>query len=243
MAVPGTFAEAVEWAKARGVVLPDEFYGQVSDEAKGKAFTASGLSALTQIQSTMDSLTAALESGETFADWQARASGELAGLPDGRLETIFRNFTQQAYNAGRWKQFENNKANRPYLMFSAIDDARTTAICRQRNGTIKPIGDPFWTRNSPQLHHRCRSMLISLSEAQAKARSKGGSGLNKPPPADPVVGGWGYKPSGDDMAAGLVAAIADAAKDAPPGWLSTLLGFFAGGWEAITRWISRMFGG
>lgn len=241
MKIPGTFAEAVEWAKSRGVVLPAEFYGVIADEAKGKAFTVSGLAGLTQIQTAMDSLTVALETGETFEAWQKRIAPEL-DLTVPHLETVFRNFMQQAYNAGRWKQFEKNAANRPYLLFSAINDARTTAICRQRNGIIRRVDDSFWRRNSPQCHHNCRSVLIPLSESQARARSKDGDGLGQPNPTDPVTGGWGYKPMGEDLAAGLVTAIADASAKAPSSWLGTLLGFFAGGWASIVSWISKVFG-
>lgn len=241
LAIPGTFAEAVEWAKARGVVLPAEFYGAIADEAKGKAFTVSGLAGLAQIQTAMDSLTTALEMGETFDSWQSRMADTLE-LSMPHMETVFRNFVQQAYNAGRWKQFEKNAGNRPYLMFSAINDSRTTEVCRQRNGIIRRVDDPFWRRNSPQCHHNCRSTLIALTESQAKARSKGDKGLNQDNPIDPVIGGWGYKPSGEDIAAGLVTAIADAAAKAPASWLGTLLGFFAGGWASIVGWISKIFG-
>lgn len=236
---PVDFAEAIAWAKARGVVLPDTFYGALQENAKGGAFTVSGLAGLAQIQITLDSLTAALEAGDTFADWQATAEG-LGGLPDGRTETIFRNFMQQAYNAGRWAQFDRNKDARPYLMYSAIMDARTTTICRNLNGVIRAVDDPFWRTHSPQNHHQCRSQLISLSESQARARSKNNTGLNKPDPTDIPEPGWGYKQTGDDVAAGLAEAIAQSANNAPSGWLQSIIGFFASGWGALISWLGRL---
>lgn len=236
----GTFAEAIAWAKSRGVVLPDEFYGDLQDQAKAKAFTVSGLASLGQIQATLDSLTAALEAGEAFESWQAKAGDLLGSLPDGRMETIFRNFIQNAYNGGRWQQFERNKANRPYLMFSAINDNRTTEICRKRNGIIRPVDDPFWKRNSPACHHRCRSTLISLSERQAKDRSRDGEGTNKPEPTDKPADGWGHKPLGDDLAAGLAQAIADGAKAAPLSWLTAIIAFFTAGWSKLTGWLAKL---
>jgi SPP1 gp7 family putative phage head morphogenesis protein len=238
--VPGTFEEALAWAKARNVVLPEEFYGALQDTAKGRAFTVSGLQGLDQIQRTLDSLTGALESGETFDSWKKRIGPDLA-LPDPNMETVFRNFMQNAYNSGRWEQFDSNKENRPYLMFSAINDSRTTDICRHRNGMIRPVDDPFWSRSSPPCHHRCRSVLLSLSESQARARSPGNAGLNKPTPSDKPADGWGYKPTGDDVAAGLVTALADKAQNLPSSWLAALLQFFVGGWGAIASWIKRMF--
>lgn len=239
--LPADFAEAIEWAKRRGVVLPDEFYAALEEHARGGSFTVSGLAGLDQIQAALDSLNQALESGETFEQWQARVGPLLGGLPDGRTETIFRNFMQQAYNAGRWKQFEQNKTALPYLMFSAVMDDRTTTVCRARNGIIRPVDDAFWATNSPQLHHRCRSVLIALSPAQANARSRNGNGLAKPEPPDRPEPGWGYRPSGEEVAAGLAAAIAAAAKNAPVGWLAAIIAFFTSGWRLLVEWLGRWF--
>lgn len=240
ISVPGTFDEAVKWAEARGVVLSEEFYNVLKEGARGRSFTVTGLAGLDQIQKTLDSLNESLKTGETFADWKKRFGPEL-DLPDARLETIFRNHMQNAYNAGRWRQFEDNKNNRPYLMFSAINDSRTTTICRSRNGIIRPVDDPFWNRNSPILHHRCRSTLISLTESQAIKRSPGTEGINKPKPSESVPDGWGYKPIGDDAATGLVKALADKTKGLPMNWLASLLKFFSGGWSALISLIRKLF--
>ena len=102
--LPGTFDEAIAWAKARGVVVPDDFTIPVAADARGRAFTVSYLTSLAQIQAAMDSLTESLAQGETFEQWKARA-GETVGADGRALETVFRNFHQNAYNAGRWKQF------------------------------------------------------------------------------------------------------------------------------------------
>lgn len=231
---------AIAWAKSRNVVLPEEFYQDLQQSAKDKSFTVSGLAGLAQIQETFNSLNEALAAGETFADWQSRTDALLGSLPDGRTETIFRNFVQQAYNAGRWTQFERNKRNRPYLLFSAVNDARTTEICRHRNGIIRAVDDSFWKRNSPQLHHRCRSHLISLTAAQAEARSPGGTGLHQPNPTDRADDGWGYRPMGDDLAAGLAQAVADAVQSAPKSWFPSIVGFFSSIWNALTGWLSKL---
>lgn len=151
-AVPGTFEEAIAWAKSRGAVLPAEFYGALQEESRGKAFTVSGLAGLTQIQQTLDSLNTALQMGESFESWQERFGPEV-DLPGPHLEVVFRNFMQTAYNAGRWAQFERNKAALPYVQFVAIDDGRTTPICRSLNRTIRPVGDAFWRGHSPPCHH------------------------------------------------------------------------------------------
>ncbi len=239
--LPGTFEEAIAWAKARGVVLPDDFYNTVATDARGRAFTVSYLTSLAQIQAAMDSLTESLAQGETFEQWKARAGETVGTLTDAHMETVFRNFHQNAYNAGRWKQFEANKDAFPYLMFSAINDARTTDICRHRNGIIRRADDPFWNRNSPQMHHNCRSTLISLTESQAAKRSSGPTGINKPTPTDEPGTGWGYKPTSEEAARGLAEAVKSAAGAAPSGWFETIMGLFASGWSFLSRLLASIF--
>lgn len=155
MALPA-FDEALDYAKKRKIVLPQEFYDPKNKDRRGELMTVSNLAGLSQIQAVTDDLMKALENGETFEDWQQRAlaTDGVVGLPPGRTETVFRNYMQTAYNGGRWSQFERNKKEVPYLMFSAINDARTTDICRYRNGIIRPVDDDFWKSNSPMLHHR-----------------------------------------------------------------------------------------
>lgn len=238
--LPTSFQEAIDWAKNRGVILPDEFYGALAENSQNGAFTVSGLASLSQIQTVFDSLNESIAAGETFEDWQQRAGSAIGELTDAHTETIFRNFMQQGYNAGRWEQFDRNIENRPYLLFSAVNDARTTQICRHRNGIIRRVDDPFWRSNSPQLHHNCRSTLISLTAEQAHARSRNDTGINQPEPIDRADTGWGYKMTGEDVAAGLATAIAQSAKNAPAGWLSAILSFFSIGWTSLLAWLGRL---
>jgi SPP1 gp7 family putative phage head morphogenesis protein len=197
---PVDFQEAIEWARRRGIELPQAFYNELSAESRWLSFTVSGLSSLDQIQHVLDALTRTLEDGKTFADWKAEviADPSLLSLPKGRLSTIFRTNTQSAYEAGRWEQFERNKSRRGYLLFDAINDGRTTAVCRHLDGIIRPVDDPLWDRYAPLNHFNCRSTLISLTEEQARSRSgqKGGKtyGLNQPEPTEPPADGFDGSP-------------------------------------------------
>jgi hypothetical protein len=89
---PVPFLEAIAWARARSVVLPDVYYGDLQGLARAMAFSIAGISKLGQLQQTLDSLTDAMANGETLRDWQRRVkSGEIAlDLPAHRLENIFR---------------------------------------------------------------------------------------------------------------------------------------------------------
>lgn len=78
---PVPFAEAIEAARQRGVALLEEFYGALQGAARAKAFTVSGLGSIAQISQVLDSLTAALESGESLGDWKKRMREGAIALP------------------------------------------------------------------------------------------------------------------------------------------------------------------
>lgn len=207
------FSEAIAAAQQRGAVLPEVYYGQLQGIARQLAFTVSGLAGLEQIQQVKDSLDKALESGQSFNAWKKSVDAMGFGLPKHRLDNIFRTNLQGQYMAGKWEQFERNKANRPYVMYDAINDSRVRPAHLALDGKIWRIDDPQLHTHSPPNGYRCRCSLISLSESQAQARSKDGKGLNKPTvlpdgitPANPDKG-WDYSPR--NRLVGVKKAIAD----------------------------------
>jgi SPP1 gp7 family putative phage head morphogenesis protein len=166
-AVP--FAEAIRAARARGVVLPDAYYGELHGLARSLTFSVAGLSKLDQIQQVSDSLAQALESGGTFESWKKKLlkSPQALALPDHRLDNIFRTNIQSAYARGRWEKTTRNKGNRPYLMYSAINDSRTRPHHAAMDGMVAVVDDPIWESWYPPSGYRCRCSVITLSERQA----------------------------------------------------------------------------
>jgi hypothetical protein len=53
-------------------------------------------------------------------------------------------------------------------MDDALIDNRTTNRCRERDGLVVPIDDPFWNRNYPPNHWGCRSNVRSVSEGEVE---------------------------------------------------------------------------
>ena len=204
------FAEAIAQAAGRGVTLPADYYGRLPSEARSQAFTVSTLTSLEQIKDVLDSLVAALQDGQTFAQWKEAIGVGLGGLADARKELIFRNAVQTGYNVGRTTQQRENKARRPYYMWDAINDTRTRPAHAAMDGYIAPIDDAIWTRWSPPAGHNCRCTRISLTEAQAKAR---GYGRQPRPSADPDPG-WDYEKA-DGQGAALGTALANKAAQLP----------------------------
>ncbi|MDD2725398.1 MAG: phage minor head protein [Methylovulum sp.] len=206
---PIHFLEAIRAAEARNIALPDVYYGQLQGLARQKAFSIAGIAAYDQLRAVLDDLNQAQANGQTFKQWRRNQSVKALELPLYRLENIFRTNIQGQYMAGRWEQITRTQDSRPYLMYDAINDSRTRPAHKALDGFIRPVNDPIWRRISPLNGYRCRCGLISLTEAQAKARSADGKGIDKvydPETMQPDAG-WDYSPQ--DRLLGVNKAIAD----------------------------------
>lgn len=69
------------------------------------------------------------------------------------------------------------------LIFTAVLDNATTAICRARNGVVLPSDDPYWARSWPPLHMNCRSLVIPTIRKVTFTEN--------PPESPPPTPGWG----------------------------------------------------
>ncbi len=80
-----------------------------------------------------------------------------------RAELILTTETTYAYNRGRLSAFR--AGNVDYVRFSAVMDARTSAVCSSRHGLIMSMDSPELSSNTPPLHGRCRSILTPILSA------------------------------------------------------------------------------
>ena len=184
----GRFEEAAEWFMNRAVITRDEAL-RLTLDVRQRAFWIGGGLQLTQIQRVFDEISKAIESGEPFEEWRERVRGTLRS--DAHAETVFRNAVQRAYSAGRWRQMNDPELlrARPYFMFDAVLDSRTTEICRPLDSTILPADHEFWRTHVPPLHHRCRSGIRSLRKSAAEER-----GITNVPPVIEPDEGFGLAP-------------------------------------------------
>lgn len=203
------FDKALEAARKRSVLLPDEFYTQIPEATRRLAWTASNLAGIDQLQEVFNSLNDALVGGQTLEDWRAAALETDWGLSVARLDLIFRAHVQTAYSAGHWQAFDDNSAERPYIMYSAINDNRTRPAHAAMSGYIAPIDDPIWKQWTPPCGYNCRCSQISLTADQADAR---GFGRQIPRNEQPDPG-WGASP---EMAQSVIDDLLNQAlQDAP----------------------------
>jgi len=228
-AKPTDFAEALLWFLTRVPMTPEAFYEMASGWRR-EAFSLSGAASVEMVKSVMVDVVDTMKDGTSLRGFRARALAKLeaewAGTvanPGFRAETIYRNAVQTAYNDGRRELMTEPDVliARPFWQFDAILDEATTDICKRRDGIVYPANDPWWARNTPPLHHRCRSSIRTMSRAEA---SKKGVTMN--PNAvgdlDPQAGfGLARETYGPDWSA-------LALQDAPP----QLRAAFAAKWGA-----------
>lgn len=163
---PVPFLEAMQYAQLKKIVLPDEFYS-LDLRTRQYASTVSFLTSLEQINTVMHAVNKSIADGSTFNDFQKLVAESEIILPESYLDNVFRTNIQSAYAHGRWQQQQRNKAARPYLMYSAIDDSRVRPSHIAMNRIIRHIDDPFWLIWYPPNGFRCRCTVIALTEKQA----------------------------------------------------------------------------
>lgn len=239
------FAEAIAASETRGVVLPDLYYGRLQGVERAYAFSIAGIAKLDQLQQALDSLTKAIKEGQSFEQWQRdtlKAEAVLS-LPQHRLDNIFRTNIQGSYARGKCVHIEENRDARPFLMYSAINDARTRPAHAAMSGHVAHMDDPVWREWTPPCGYRCRCTIISLDADEAgKRQEKDQKRLQSDPEAQDARAqaiqsgpdkGWDYSPcdtvtsDGYQLPADLGRVLAERSKRLSPTlatMLSTLIG-------------------
>jgi len=197
---PDAFEEAVR-AFRRRVPMPDWKWDALTEAEREMAFKVSGVAQADLATDAWGAMDRAIKDGTTLADFKAQIGEKLEaawGKKDpARLETIFRTNALGAYNAGRHEILNHPevKKARPFWRFDAVMDSRTSEICQALDGVIRPADDPFWHAHTPPLHFNCRSVLVPLSEEEAKDE-----GVDDEAPDVDADEGFGRQPGlgGDD---------------------------------------------
>ena len=221
-ASPRRFNEAVAWFRGK-VPIPEPMFRRLSDRAKQRAFFVSGVARLDLLADVWGSLIDALERGVPYKEWAARAAPTLTEAwgqsRAWRMETIFRTNVQHAYSAGRWAQLNDSTTlrQRPYWMYDAVLDTRTTEICRERNGAIRPASDPWWGTNWPPLHYNCRSGVRALTREEVERRG----GVTVELPTVEPLPGFGAAPDALDWEGGYAQGVS---ADLTDTWESAFVG-------------------
>ncbi|EHJ46344.1 phage head morphogenesis protein, SPP1 gp7 family [Solidesulfovibrio carbinoliphilus subsp. oakridgensis] len=166
--------EAIRFLKDKVPVTRDQF-DRLSEVAKARAFTVSGLARVDMVEAVHRSMTLAMEKGVPLREWKQTVSQALdtAGFTGDRplrLETIFRTNVQSAYMAGRYAEMSAMADTFPYWQYSAVNDGRTRPAHRALSGKVYPAGHPFWDTWFPPNGFNCRCTVKALTRRQVEDR-------------------------------------------------------------------------
>lgn len=119
-----------------------------------------------------DNMKKSLENGTTFKQWIKDCEEVINKAGLGKqgyyLENVYRTNMMTQYSIGNYKQQMEVIEDYPYWEYSAIEDNRTSNICRQLDGVVKRYDDPFWSAYYPPNHFHCRSTVISRNKDELK---------------------------------------------------------------------------
>lgn len=167
-------AEAIRFLQDKVAVTREEF-DRLSDAAKARAFTVSGLARVDMVEAVRRSMLDAMGQGIPLKEWKANVGQalEAAGYTGDRalrLETIFRTNVQSAYMAGRYAEMTAMADTFPYWQYSAVNDGRTRPAHRALSGKVYPAGHPFWDTWFPPNGFNCRCSVRALTRSQVEDR-------------------------------------------------------------------------
>lgn len=144
------FKKAVKFLRGRKA-LPKDVYMKLDDEARAKAFTVSGYTALEVLQEFSDALADAVEQGKTKDDFLKEMNTFLAdrgyeAMNPWKSDTIFRTNIQTAYNAGHFQSMTSPETLRlrPYWQYKTAADGRVRESHAIMHDAVYRADDPVW---------------------------------------------------------------------------------------------------
>jgi SPP1 gp7 family putative phage head morphogenesis protein len=166
--------------------VPTRRWDSLMGEAHAKAFTVAGAMKMDLVNDFHESIASALENGTTLADFRkdfdsivAKHGWEYKGSRGSRTRVIFNNNLRPAQMAGRWKQIQRVKTQRPYLVYRTVGDSNVRPEHEKWNAIALPVDDPWWDIHYPPNDYGCRCYIVTATERQLK---RWGIEVVKPPP-------------------------------------------------------------
>ena len=99
----------------------------------------------------------------TFNEFRKKADEVFDTFNVNYLRAEYNCAVGQSQMVSSWADIYSNTTQFPYLRYDAVDDARTSDICRPLDGITLKFDDPFWSKYSPLNHFNCRCRIEKLS--------------------------------------------------------------------------------
>ena len=186
-----TPVEAVRYFRSKGIAVTENWH-DLWQEAQARAFTVTGITKLDLVQDIRGAVDAVIKEGRTeqwFLNelapilkkkgWWGKKevtdpdTGEVRYVRQGspaRLKLIYRQNTQSAYMAGRYKQQLENADAAPYLRYIAVLDQKTRPAHAALHNMVFRYDAPFWGAMYPPNGWNCRCRVAAYSESRLKRR-------------------------------------------------------------------------
>ena len=162
--------------------LTSSEFAALEDEFKAQATRLAGVWNTKFVEEIQSSLATAMGDGLTVKDWLKSAQKLLDGYGgdvtvfSGQefsawyADVVFRTNTQASMAAGRYAQMFRPSRIRaiPYVLYSAILDARTRPEHAALNGLVFRKDDPDARRILPPSSWNCRCMAIELDQVEVE---------------------------------------------------------------------------
>lgn len=183
------FESAIAWFRAR-VPMTDTEYTRIDHAEKDVAFRVAGVAQADMVNDVFTALDSAIVEGD-FAAFKKRVSKQLydewGGKDALRLDTVFDTNLQAAMSAGRYRQMMSPVLvrERPVWRVKVVRDGRTSKYCKPIDGVTLSAEHPWWDRNYPPRHYRCRTYVETLAAGTPTMSS---------PPDVPPQAGFGGRP-------------------------------------------------
>lgn len=189
-AKPSDASESARVLRAKSPLLPSEFK-KLDAEAKKRAFTVTDEVSIDAIKSMRDALARAKADGIEYREFVKTIGSTIHakwGIDSPQLKTVFVNNVQQAANQAIVARLNKQRGTFPYWTFDVTDDEVTSSYCSyfETHPVVLPAGHPWFAKNAPMRHHRCRTTLRGVTAAEART-----IGITKSPPDWPPQDGWG----------------------------------------------------
>lgn len=183
------FAEQIAFFRQK-LNVNTESYLDVWAEQNDRSFMVAGANRDALVADFRDAITATINQGRSLEDWRqdfdrivAEHGWDYNGGRNWRSRVIYETNLRMSFAAGRWKQLQALKQDRPfweYLHNDSVQHPRPLHLAW--NGLVLSADDPWWHTHFPPNGWGCRCEVRSLSRRDLAKLGK--DGPDTAPPID-----------------------------------------------------------
>jgi len=187
--------EAIEFFKSK-IPVWSEAYEKLAEADRPLAFKVAGVTSATLIDKLHDSLSKALEEGQSFRTWKKGINEHYAkagytALDPHHIKNIFTTNVLSAYSVGRYKKLHDPEIEDliPYFRYWSARQPTTRPNHQAMHGVLVSRHHSVWERWWPLNGYQCKCRVTGATE-----RQKERWGVKEPPPFVEPDPGWAGSP-------------------------------------------------